>query len=71
MTHPTLKETQAEFTRRYLLETLDLAGWNISEASRLAGRNRTDFYKICQRHGVEWEKKQTNFGNAVWRELRA
>ncbi|AXQ31586.1 response regulator [Solimonas sp. K1W22B-7] len=46
-------EARAEFTRNYLRQMLELAGGNISRAARLAGRNRTDFYKLLSRYGVE------------------
>ncbi len=45
-------EARAEFTRNYLRQMLELAGGNISRAARLAGRNRTDFYKLLNRYGV-------------------
>ena len=49
---PSFDEARAEFTRAYLYRLLDLAGGNISQAARLAGRNRSDFYKLLNRHGI-------------------
>jgi two-component system response regulator GlrR len=49
---PSFDEARAEFTRTYLRQVLELAGGNISRAARLAGRNRTDLYKLLHRHGI-------------------
>ncbi len=50
---PQLDQARSEFTRNYLRQLLEVAGGNISRAARLAGRNRTDFYKLMSRHGVD------------------
>jgi len=50
---PSFDEARADFTRTYLRQILELAGGNISRAARLAGRNRTDFYKLLNRHGIQ------------------
>ncbi|MCZ7598588.1 MAG: sigma 54-interacting transcriptional regulator [Gammaproteobacteria bacterium] len=50
---PSLKMAQERFTRRYLLQLLEVAGGNVTRAARLAGRNRTDFYKILARHDID------------------
>jgi two-component system response regulator GlrR len=34
------------FTRSYLSQILQITGGNVSQAARLAKRNRTDFYKL-------------------------
>jgi two-component system response regulator GlrR len=47
---PSFDEARADFTRNYLRQLLELASGNISRAARLAGRNRTDFYKLLGRH---------------------
>ncbi len=47
-----LDAARDEFMRRYLRQTLSLAEGNVSRAARLAGRNRTDFYKLLRRFGV-------------------
>jgi two-component system response regulator GlrR len=49
---PSFDEARAEFTRTYLRQVLEMAGGNISRAARLAGRNRTDLYKLLHRHGI-------------------
>lgn len=43
------------FERDYLVRVLQITEGNVSQAARLAGRNRTDFYKLLQRHGLEAE----------------
>jgi two-component system response regulator GlrR len=50
---PSLDQARNEFTRNYLRQLLELANGNISRAARLAGRNRTDFYKLMGRHGID------------------
>ena len=50
---PSFDEARAEFTRNYLRQLLELAAGNISRAARLAGRNRTDFYKLLSRYSVD------------------
>ncbi len=48
-----LDEARTVFTRNYLRQLLELSAGNISRAARLAGRNRTDFYKLMSRHGLD------------------
>jgi two-component system, NtrC family, response regulator GlrR len=43
-------EARDEFTRNYLSQILQITGGNVSQAARLAKRNRTDFYKLLARH---------------------
>ena len=50
---PSLDEARTVFIRNYLRQLLELSGGNISRAARLAGRNRTDFYKLMSRHGLD------------------
>lgn len=47
-----LDEARTEFTRAYLRRVLTLTGGNVSQAARLAGRNRTDLYKLLRRTGI-------------------
>jgi two-component system response regulator GlrR len=47
---PSFDEARDEFTRSYLSQLLQITGGNVSQAARLAKRNRTDFYKLLGRH---------------------
>ena len=48
-----LDEARTEFTSNYLRQLLESCRGNVSRAARLAGRNRTDFYKLMNRHGID------------------
>jgi len=52
---PSFDQARDEFTRNYLVQLLQLTEGNVSQAARLAQRNRTDFYKLLARHGIEPE----------------
>jgi two-component system response regulator GlrR len=43
-------DARDEFTRNYLSQILQITMGNVSQAARLAKRNRTDFYKLLSRH---------------------
>jgi two-component system response regulator GlrR len=45
-------EARDEFTRNYLSQILQITMGNVSQAARLAKRNRTDFYKLLARHDL-------------------
>jgi len=45
-------EARNEFTRNYLSQILQITSGNVSQAARLAKRNRTDFYKLLSRHDL-------------------
>ncbi|MEC9364930.1 MAG: sigma-54 dependent transcriptional regulator [Pseudomonadota bacterium] len=47
-----LDQARDVFIKDYLIQTLRIAEGNVSRAARLAGRNRTDFYKLMRRYGV-------------------
>lgn len=49
---PSFDEARDEFTRNYLSQILQITGGNVSQAARLAKRNRTDFYKLLSRHSL-------------------
>lgn len=46
----TLKEATHAFERKYLITVLRLANGNVANAARMAGRNRTEFYKLLSQH---------------------
>jgi two-component system response regulator GlrR len=49
---PSLEEARDQFTRDYLVNHMQRTNGNITEAARLAKRNRTDFYKLLARFQV-------------------
>lgn len=50
---PSIAEARAAFTRDYLIRLLKISEGNVSEAARLAQRNRSEFYKLLARHEVD------------------
>ena len=52
-TLPTFNEARDDFVRSYLTQLLQITTGNISHAARLADRNRSEFYKLLARHGLE------------------
>ena len=50
---PSLEEARADFEREYLSRLLKITQGNVSQAARLADRNRTDFYKLLRRHQLD------------------
>ena len=49
----TLADARADFERDYLARVLRMAEGNVSQAADLAGRNRTEFYRLLKRHHLE------------------
>jgi two-component system response regulator GlrR len=47
-----LDEARRAFERDYLVRVLKITSGNVTHAARLAGRNRTEFYRLLQRHGI-------------------
>jgi two-component system, NtrC family, response regulator GlrR len=47
-----LAEARTAFERDYLITLLKLTRGQVSEVARLAGRNRTEVYRLLQRHGL-------------------
>ncbi len=50
---PPLSEAQQEFEQKYLISLLQMTEGNVTRAARLAKRNRTDFYKLLNKHHLE------------------
>ena len=46
----TYAEAKQRFEREYLVNLLKLTDGNVADASRLADRNRTEFYRLLQKH---------------------
>jgi len=47
-----LSEARRQFEQQYLIQLLQTTQGNVSQAARLAQRNRTDFYKLLNRHHI-------------------
>ncbi len=52
-------DARDEFTRNYLSQILQITTGNVSQAARLAKRNRTDFYKLLARHDLNPDSFKT------------
>ncbi|WP_215777117.1 sigma-54 dependent transcriptional regulator [Paludibacterium sp. B53371] len=50
---PSLAEFRRQTERDYLERLLRLTGGNVADAARLAERNRTEFYRLLQRHELD------------------
>ena len=47
------ESARGEFERDYLAKLLKITGGNVTQAAKLAKRNRTEFYKLLQRHHLD------------------
>jgi len=47
------EQARRKFERDYLAQLLKITEGNVTQASRLAKRNRTEFYKLLQRHQLD------------------
>lgn len=52
---PSFQEARDMFERDYLAKLLKLTEGNVSQAARIAQRNRTEFYKLLKRHHLNAE----------------
>ncbi|MEI7253331.1 two-component system response regulator GlrR [Dickeya dadantii] len=50
---PTFAEARNQFELNYLRKLLQIAKGNVTQAARMAGRNRTEFYKLLARHELD------------------
>lgn len=50
---PGYAQARADFTRGYLAQLLKICEGNVSQAARLAERNRTDMYKLLAKHKLD------------------
>jgi two-component system, NtrC family, response regulator GlrR len=49
----TLKDAKQAFERDYLLSVLRITQGHVANAARIAGRNRTEFYKLLSQHNID------------------
>jgi len=47
------EEARKRFERDYLVRVLKITSGNVTQAARLSKRNRTEFYKLLQRHQLD------------------
>jgi len=46
-------EAKSRFERQYLCQLLQITSGKVSQAARLAQRNRTEFYRLLSRHNID------------------
>jgi two-component system response regulator GlrR len=49
----TFDDARRDFERDYLIRLLETTAGNVAHAARVAHRNRTEFYKLLARHGLD------------------
>ena len=49
---PPLAEARRQFEQQYIIQLLQTTNGNVSQAARIANHNRTDFYKLLNRHHI-------------------
>jgi two-component system response regulator GlrR len=50
---PAFAEARNQFEREYLTQLLQITHGNVTKAARIAKRNRTEFYKLLNKHHLE------------------
>src|SRR3712207_8733418 len=61
-----LDEARRAFERDYLVRILKITGGNVTKAARLAGRNRTEFYRLLDRKSTRLNSSHANISYAVF-----
>ncbi len=51
--YSSLDYAKKQFEREYLAQLLKITNGNVTQAARLAKRNRTEFYKLLKRHALD------------------
>jgi len=49
----TFADAKRRFEQEYLVQLLQITNGNVSQAARMAKRNRTEFYKLLHRHQID------------------
>lgn len=70
------KQAFEEWRTQYFTRVLIACGNNVTQAARVAGKNRTHFYHVMKKAKVKREankpgRKPTNQGNQAWQEMGA
>ncbi|RTE66384.1 response regulator [Amphritea opalescens] len=50
---PSFNEARSSFERSYLTKVMHITAGNVTQAAKIAQRNRTDFYKLLNKHDLE------------------
>ncbi|MCE4553583.1 sigma 54-interacting transcriptional regulator [Roseateles cellulosilyticus] len=58
------QHAKQRFERDYLNQLLKLTSGHVAEAARLADRNRTEFYRLLQKHGLDPQRFRTDLSDA-------
>jgi two-component system response regulator GlrR len=58
----TLKDARDAFDKKYLISVMQVASGNVAIAARIAGRNRTEFYKLLEYHRIEAAQFRADIG---------
>ncbi len=53
------EEAKKQFERDYLVRVLKITSGNVTQAARIAKRNRTEFYKLLQRYQIDYSIYKT------------
>lgn len=56
VSHPSFQEAREKFEREYLASVLKTTSGNVSQAAKIAQRNRTEFYKLLNKHHLNPEE---------------
>ena len=60
---PSFSNARADFEKRYLIKLMQVTEGNVTHAARIAQRNRTDFYKLLNKHGLEASEYKARKGS--------
>ena len=56
-------EAKQRFERNYLVQLLKLTDGSVADAARIAERNRTEFYRLLQKHDLTPDMFRSLSGN--------
>ena len=52
----TLKNAKQEFERNYLISVMKITNGHVANAAKIAGKNRTEFYKLLNQYDIEADR---------------
>lgn len=58
------EQARKQFEREYLVRLLKITSGNVTQAAKLAKRNRTEFYKLLNRHQIDYSLYKSQQINA-------